>query len=114
MALFNDSSVCCIECMCKRLSPRDGKAEGDEAKGEIVNDPVNHPSHYTSSPAKCSKCRHPIECIDVVEHMGFSLGNCIKYIWRAGLKGSVVEDLKKSIWYIEREIQRRANESRDP
>lgn len=60
---------------------------------------VNHPIHYTSHPSG-------IECIQVVEHMGFCLGNAIKYIWRADLKGGV-EDLKKAEWYIAREIERR-------
>ncbi len=63
-------------------------------------DPVNHPSHYTAHPAG-------IECIDVVEHMNFNLGNAIKYVWRAGLKSpDVVTDLKKARWYLEREIAR--------
>jgi hypothetical protein len=39
--------------------------------------------------------------------MGFCLGNAIKYIWRADLKNDAIEDLKKAIWYIEREIQKR-------
>jgi hypothetical protein len=39
--------------------------------------------------------------------MGFNLGNAIKYIWRADLKGSDVEDLRKARWYIERELARR-------
>ena len=58
---------------------------------------VNHPSHY----------RHPsgVECIDVVEHMNFNLGNAMKYIWRHESKGGV-EDLRKAIWYIGREIDR--------
>jgi hypothetical protein len=38
--------------------------------------------------------------------MGFCLGNAIKYIWRADLKGGA-EDLEKAVWYIQREIQRR-------
>lgn len=63
-------------------------------------DVVNHPEHYTSSEAKCSACGHPIECIDVVRHHGFALGNAIKYLWRAGLKGALLEDLKKARWYI--------------
>lgn len=73
-----------------------------------AHDHVNHPSHYTSSPAKCSACGHPIECIDVVEHMTFSVGNAVKYAWRNGLKSgaSAVEDLKKAMWYLDREIQR--------
>lgn len=66
-------------------------------KGEDV---VNHPEHYT---------RHPsgIECIQITEHMGFCLGNALKYIWRADLKGKAVEDLRKAVWYLEREIKRR-------
>jgi len=63
-------------------------------------DPVNHPPHYTSHPSG-------IECIQVTEHMGFCLGNAIKYCWRADLKHDAIEDMKKAIWYIEREIQKR-------
>lgn len=64
-------------------------------------DPVNHPAHYNGHPSG-------IECIQVVEHMGFNLGNAVKYIWRADLKGDAIEDLKKARWYIDRELQRRA------
>lgn len=63
-------------------------------------DIVNHPPHYTSHPSG-------IECIQVTEHMGFNLGNAVKYIWRADLKNDALEDLKKAAWYINREIQRR-------
>jgi hypothetical protein len=64
------------------------------------HDPVNHPRHYTSHPSG-------VEAITICEHMTFNLGNATKYIWRAGLKSpSAVEDLKKSVWYIQREIER--------
>ncbi len=63
-------------------------------------DPVNHPKHYNSHPSG-------VECITVVEHMSFNIGNAVKYLWRADLKGSTIEDLRKSIWYIQREIDRR-------
>ena len=36
----------------------------------------------------------------------YLLGNAIKYISRAGKKGDYVTDLKKAIWYLEREIKR--------
>ena len=63
-------------------------------------DNINHPMHYTQHPSG-------VECIDVVEHFGFSLGNAVKYIWRAGLKGpNVIEDLKKARWYLDREVSR--------
>jgi hypothetical protein len=62
-------------------------------------DLVNHPPHYTQHPSG-------IECIQVTEHLNFCRGNAIKYIWRAGEKGSEIEDLKKAAWYINREIAR--------
>lgn len=64
-----------------------------------MTDPVNHPVHYTDHPSG-------IECIQITEHMNFNLGNAIKYVWRAGLKGKRLEDLKKAVWYINREIAR--------
>lgn len=60
---------------------------------------VDHPPRYNTNPSG-------VECIDVVEHMTFNAGNAIKYIWRHGEKGDAVEDLRKAIWYIEREIAR--------
>ncbi len=67
--------------------------------GRITStDPIN-PSHYTKHPSG-------IECITVTEQMSFTLGNAIKYIWRADLKGGI-EDLRKAAWYIDREIKKR-------
>ena len=65
----------------------------------VPADSVNHPRYYNQHPSG-------VECIDVVEHMSFNLGNAVKYIWRAGHKGSEVLDLEKAIWYIQREIDR--------
>jgi hypothetical protein len=56
----------------------------------LSKDNVNHPEHYTTHPSG-------VECIQVTEHMGFCLGNA-------------VEDLRKAVWYIEREIARRLGE----
>ncbi len=64
---------------------------------------VNHPPHYTSHPSG-------IETIQITEHMGFCLGNAIKYILRSELKGKKVEDLEKAVWYINREIARVQND----
>lgn len=71
------------------------------------HDPVNHPSHYTSHPSG-------IECIQITEHMGFLLGNAIKYIWRCDLKKNAIEDLKKAIFYIQCEIAKREREAKAP
>jgi hypothetical protein len=71
-----------------------------ERKVKPKADMVNHPPHYTSHPSG-------VECIQITEHMGFNLGNALKYIWRADLKGSAVEDLEKAIFYINRELEKR-------
>lgn len=62
-------------------------------------DPVTNPPHYTQHPSG-------VECVEIAEHMPFNLGNAMKYLWRAGLKGDAVEDLRKAAWYVEREIAR--------
>ena len=62
-------------------------------------DRVDSPEHYTAHPSG-------VECIQVAEHMNFCLGNAMKYIWRAGLKGNAAEDLEKAIWYLKRELVR--------
>lgn len=61
---------------------------------------VNHPAHYTLHPSG-------VECITITEHMNFTLGNAIKYIWRAGLKtADPTEDLQKAQFYLDREISK--------
>ena len=69
-----------------------------------MNDKVNNPRHYNSHPSG-------IDCISITEHMSFCLGNVIKYVWRADLKGETIEDLEKAKWYLEREIKRRRTAS---
>lgn len=67
-------------------------------------DLVDHPPHYNNHASG-------VECIQITEHMGFCLGNAVKYIWRADLKSDdPVQDLKKARWYIDREIERRQGE----
>ena len=66
---------------------------------------VNHPPHHNTHPSG-------IECIDVVEHMSFNVGNVIKYLWRADEKGSPIEDLEKAAWYLNREIDKRKKQTK--
>lgn len=66
----------------------------------MKNNSVNHPSHYTSG---------KIEVIDFIEdqQLDFHLGNCVKYVSRAGKKDphKIVEDLEKARWYLTRKIE---------
>jgi hypothetical protein len=75
-----------------------------------MSDAVNHPKHYKSHPSG-------IECIEITRHLNFNIGNAIKYLWRAGLKGGDkekhVEDLKKAVWYINDQIEMLENENRN-
>ena len=68
---------------------------------ENRGDTINHPPHYTFG---------KIEVITAIEDwgLGYHLGNAIKYIARAGLKGSPIEDLKKARWYLDRAIDKLA------
>ena len=62
---------------------------------------VDHPSHYNQG----------IETIEYIESwsMNFNTGNVIKYVTRAGYKDNQLEDLKKAMWYLQREIDRLEN-----
>lgn len=85
---------------CKRCADDFHLRGWDQTAPRPAHDPVNHPRHYTSHPSG-------VECIQLTEHMGFNLGNALKYIWRADEQGNAVEDLKKAVWYIQRELGRR-------
>jgi hypothetical protein len=63
---------------------------------------VNHPSHYGGENNKYEA----IKVIDAWE-LGFSLGNTVKYISRAGKKdpNKELEDLKKALWYLQHHIE---------
>ena len=65
-----------------------------------------NPKYYKEHPSG-------VECIDIARHYCFSIGNAIKYLWRAGLKqengiddtAKEIEDLNKAIWYIQDRIK---------
>lgn len=71
-----------------------------EEQERTKDDPIN-PSHYKQLPGG-------IEVIQITEHMPFNTGNAVKYILRAGHKTpDPIQDYRKAIWYLEREIKRR-------
>lgn len=72
-----------------------------------ADDPIHSPSHYQVA---------GFEAIDVIEAMGwgpgFTLGNALKYIMRAGKKAGEpeIKDLAKARWYLDRRIEALAKE----
>ena len=63
---------------------------------------VNHPQHYGGE-------SNVYEAIKVIEawDLDFHLGNTVKYISRAGKKGTdkELQDLNKALWYLKRKIE---------
>lgn len=79
-----------------------------------MSESVDHPAHYTQFPGGCLGCGRRFEAIDVVEWLPANLANVVKYVWRHGQKApqgvdanaAAIEDLRKAIWYLYREITR--------
>ena len=81
---------------CKEFEERAKKA-GWSCK-PTEKEMVSHPSHYQGK---------RFEVIDIIDDysLNFNLGNSLKYLLRAGHKDDYVQDLKKAIWYLNREIE---------
>ncbi len=81
----------------------------DEAAGVLdewgtMSETVNHPQHYGGdTPYETIKVLK--EWLTAEEFRGFLRGNTIKYLSRAGKKGHALEDLKKALWYLAKEIE---------
>lgn len=80
-----------------RLARYAGCTEAGEVC-EVNAEVINHPLHYGGDTT--------YEAIKVIEawDLDFLLGNTVKYISRAGKKGSRLEDLRKAEWYLKRAI----------
>lgn len=89
------------ELMSKRLMQSTGRPDAHPILDKDLTDPVNNPAHYTDG---------GIETIDYIEAkgLGYHLGNAVKYISRAGKKGTNqgLEDLRKAQWYLARAIEK--------
>ena len=59
-----------------------------------------NPSHYTLPDGT--------QVYDITQHFDFTVGNCIKYLMRAGNKNgeSSLDDLRKCKWYLDKLIER--------
>jgi hypothetical protein len=76
----------------------------------MKNEMVNHPNHYGGKD-------NNYEAIKVIDAwgLGFSLGNTVKYISRAGKKNPTkeLEDLKKALWYLNHHIETLENKLKE-
>ncbi len=81
-----------------------GRADVDDvlARPRTGDDPIN-PTHYT---------RFPVEPIEILECLPYNRASAAKYIIRCEAKGNnkdAITDLKKAIWFIQRELKRLEN-----
>ena len=103
------SGIECKECpftnlnsTCQALTPTENIERANKYLNKInepiPTDNVNNPTHYNTG---------TIEVITVIEDwkLNFNLGNAIKYIGRCEHKNNKKEDIKKAIWYLERELK---------
>ena len=70
-----------------------------EDRPSLNQDDVVHPWHYNVHPSG-------VECITIIQEFTFNIGAAVKHLWRAGLKGGTLKDLRKAAQYIEFEIAR--------
>ena len=104
------SGIECSECpfniltrTCQALTPNENIIRANKYLNKnnetSPSDNVNNPSHYNTG---------TIEVITVIEDwkLNFNLGNAIKYIGRCEHKNNKKEDIKKAIWYLERELKK--------
>ena len=84
----------------KELAAREVGATATAPK--TAPEQVDHPTHYHALSG--------FEVIEIIEawSLNFNRGNALKYLARAGRKDPATEaqDLKKALWYIERELKR--------
>src|SRR6059058_3737050 len=98
---FKKTVRCAMSAQSMLTESRISSARYADWRPRLTGEQVDHPKHYLGHPSG-------VECIDITEHMNFLLGNAVKYIWRCDYKGSAVQDLEKAVWYLRREIARRA------
>ena len=71
-----------------------------EETNEVPADAIN-PAHYQGF-------SNGAQVVDITEHLSFNRGSAVKYLARAGKKDPAkeIEDLEKSLWYTQRELDR--------
>ncbi len=105
LVVQSDTGFETISCLCE--SERMGQIKWENGLFVAVSkdletspkDAVNSPSHYT---------QQPVECIEITQYLNFTLGNAVKYLWRYLDKQNLEQDLKKAIWYLNKQEETNA------
>jgi len=85
--------------------PKPARRDVEDAR-HMIEDSIHHPSHY---------CNREMEAIDIIEmiiaiepnpKVAYNMSNVLKYILRFRDKGTEITDLQKSVWYLNRMIEK--------
>ena len=88
----------------EELANRRGRVQTLEVKSDtIIEDNVNHPSHYNRGGIECIDAMIAAKGIETVKI--FCECNDFKYDWRRGEKDPILQDAKKSRWYLDKFIE---------
>lgn len=78
----------------------------DMGGGRLGYNPVSKPQHYYTTINGVE-----VDCLAALEALGLQnhhyIASAFAYIWRCLYKGSTVTDLKKAVFFLNREIQQR-------
>lgn len=83
----------------------------EDIKGKLGEyNAVNHPAHYTAGGIECIQAIEAAlsQYIDPVD--ACFIGQVIKYVWRAPLKGHYLEDFQKAAFYLDLVVRRNSHE----
>ena len=73
-------------------------------KYDILEDPVNKPSHYGQGSIEA--ITYIEDFLTPEEYIGYLRGNIAKYLHRFKYKGKPVEDTEKAQWYLNKLIEK--------
>lgn len=62
-----------------------------------MTDNVNHPSHYL-------KAAVTVEPIELTARLNSCIGQALQYVFRAPYKDNQIEDLKKAVFYLKKQL----------
>lgn len=75
-----------------------------QLKVKVMNDPVNHPSHYTAG--NIETIDYIVDVLGVDGAVNYCHGNVIKYTGsRLHNKQNPVQDAEKAVWYLNKMIE---------
>ena len=99
--------ITCEECWNREMPEEPTKTAAETPKDDSVkDDPVNHPTHYTSGGVECIDAISAALCKYTDGVDAWLAGQVIKYLWRAPLKENYTQDIAKAKFYMDRLARR--------